>query len=398
MSNSERSITLAIYAMAFGNFAAGMSTLVIAGVLTEIATDIGVSTGQAGQLISIYSFAYAIGAPVIMALTSRFDRRLMLAAGMALVLAGNGLVALMSDFTLLIIARIITAIGAAAYVPLSAAVAIALAKPEERGRVSAIVFSGFTLATALGLPIGTYIGLNLGWRYTVALVAVLALIAGTLIWREVPSRIETPPVNLAVFRQVFRNGLLIVVLSVTVLQFAGQMAIFAFIAPWLQAFTSLGATGITLMLLLVGIGGIVGNYIAGLSTDRFGARATQLVLLIILIATLGSLPVIAQSLILGGILMFVWGFVGQGFISPQLVRIVGVNPTLSTASLSLNSSFINIGLSLGAVAGGVALDQFGAVSLTWLGVGGTVLSLFVFWLSWVMENSRGSTTLAEGAV
>ncbi|MEM7035065.1 MAG: MFS transporter, partial [Chloroflexota bacterium] len=158
--------------------------------------------------------------------------------------------------------------------------------------------------------------------------------------------------------------------------------------PWLQAFTTLGATGISLMLLLVGVGGIIGNYVSGLTTDRFGARATQLVLIILLAVDMALLPLIADSLIIGSILIFVWGFVGQGFIAPQLVRIVGVNQALSTAALGLNSSFINVGLAIGAAAGGLFIDQIGVQSLTWLGVGGTILSLGVFGLSWMMENRQ----------
>ena len=387
MSNRNKTNMLAIYALGAGNFAAGMSALVMAGVLTEIATSLGVSNGQAGQLITIYSVVYAIGAASIIAFSTQHQRRLMLAAGLGFVLLGNGAAALAPSYSLLFVARIITAIGSATYVPLSAAVAISMAEPEERGRITAVVFTGFTLATALGLPIGTYIGLNFGWRFSFAFISALALISGFFVLREVSPRVQTPPVNLAIFRQVFAHGLLLLVLSVTIFQFAGQMALFAFISPWLQAFTSLGATGITLMLLFVGIGGITGNYIAGVSTDRFGAKETQLILLILLALTMAFLPTISRSLLIGSLLMFAWGAVGQGFVAPQLVRLVSVNEALSSAALSLNSSFINIGLSLGAFSGGIMIDQVGVGSLPWLGVVGTGLSMIIFGVSWVMENS-----------
>jgi len=386
----SRSTTWAIYAMAFGNFAGGMSVLVIAGVLTELAADINVSAGQAGQLISIYSFAYALGAPILMSITTRYQRRIMLVMGMSVVCIGNGVAAFGGSYELLFVARMATALGAAAFVPLAAASAISLVPEDQRGRVSAIVFTGFTLASALGLPIGTYIGLNFGWRWSLGVVAVMAFIAGSLLWRFLPHDIDTPPVNLAIFRKVFANTLLIVVLSVTVLQFAGQMAVFAYISPWLQAFTSLDGGGITLMLLVSGVGGVLGNYAGGSMADRFGARRTQLIQLIVLALSLGLLPLISTSLFIGGALIFIWGFVGQGFIAPQLVRLVAIAPSLSSASLSLNSSFINIGLTLGGVTGGIFLEQVGAGSLTWLGVAGTVISLFVFGASWLMENAQAS--------
>lgn len=387
-TTTKRSTTFAIYALALGNFAAGMSTLVMAGVLTEIAAATGVTTGQAGQLISIYSLVYAIATPLIMAFTSRYERRTMLASGLLLVFFGNIAAASATNYFFLFAARIVTALGAAAFVPLAAAVAISLASPEERGRVSAIVFTGFSLATAIGLPIGTFVGLTLGWRFSFALVVLLVFIAMLLIWREVPREVHTPPSNLAILGRVFSNSLIVIVLSVTILQFAGQMALFAYITPWLQEITTLGATGITMMLLVSGFGGVAGNVLAGRTSDRFGAKETQLVLIIALAVVMALLPIMSRSLILGGILVFAWGFVGQGFISPQLVRLVGLNQELSSATLSLNSSFINVGLTLGAATGGVYIDTIGVDTLPWFGVGGVILSIGVFVLSLVMENRQ----------
>lgn len=386
MSGRERTVAWAVWSLALGNFAAGMSTLVMAGVITEIATATGVTTGQAGQLISIYSFVYAIATPLIFAFTSQFERRTMLVTGLTFVMLGNIGASLSTSYLLLFFARIVTALGAAAFVPLAAAVAISMARPEERGRMTAIVFTGFTLATALGLPIGTYIGLTFGWRFSFLIVAILAGLSGGMIWQMLPRDVTTPPSNLTILGQVLQHSLLVTILSVTILQFAGQMALFAFVAPWLEALTTLGATGISLMLLTVGVGGIAGNYVAGQATDRFGAKETQLVLIILLAVVMALMPLIRTSLIIGVALMFAWGFVGQGFISPQLVRLVGINQPLSSATLSLNSSFINIGLTLGAVSGGIYIDQIGVETLPWLGVAGVILSIGVFLASWVMEN------------
>ena len=183
-----------------------------------------------------------------------------------------------------------------------------------------------------------------------------------------------------------------IVLALTILQFGGQMALFAYIGPWLQTLTDFGATGITVVLILTGLGGIVGNIISGRSTDRIGARATQLILVILLAIVMASLNSIQVSLILGVFLLFVWGAVGQGFIPPQVVRIVGIDQELSGASLSLNSAFINFGVALGAFAGGIYVDNVGIETLSLLGVGGTLLALIVFGASWFIEN-RSKTNL-----
>ncbi len=372
--------------MAMGNFAAGMSSLVIAGVLTDIAADLMVSVGTAGQLVTIYTLVYGIGAPIVIALTSRFDRKLMLTVGMVLILIGSSVAIFANSYALLFIARIIAAFGSAAFVPLAAAVAIAMVSEEERGRATSIVFSGFSLSSALGLPIGAYIGLTFGWRFTFVAIVFIALIGGILVWTQLPKGIQTPPVNLAIFRKVFRHSLLMTVLAVTILQFGGQMALFAFVGPWLQGLTNLDATGISIVLFITGLGGIAGTYLSGYGTDRIGARATQLILILALVVIMLFLPVIQASLVIGVILMFLWSGVGQGFIPPQLVRIASVGPELSTAALSLNSAFINVGLSLGAFAGGFYIDNIGVETVSYLGAAGAFLATLIFALSWVMEN------------
>lgn len=376
--------------MAMGNFAAGMSSLVIAGVLTDIAADLQVSVGTAGQLVTIYTLVYGLGAPLVIALTSRFDRKLMLTVGMAFIFVGSLVGVFAPTYSILFAARIIAAVGSATFVPLAAAVAIAMVDEDQRGRATSIVFSGFSLSTALGLPIGTYIGLTFGWRFTFVSIVAIAIIGGLFVWTQLPKGVETPPVNLAIFRRVFRHALLMIVLVVTIFQFGGQMALFAFIGPWLQAITDLGTTGITLVLLVTGIGGIVGTYLSGRGTDRFGARMTQLFLIVTLVVVMMFLPVISASLVIGVLLLGLWGAVGQGFVPPQLVRIANVSPELSTAALSLNSAFINVGLALGAFTGGLYVDNVGIETLTWFGVGGSILALGIFGISWVVEN-RAST-------
>ncbi|MEM9774707.1 MAG: MFS transporter [Chloroflexota bacterium] len=385
-AKQNRSVEIGIWAMAMGNFAAGMSSLVIAGVLTDIAADLGVSVGTAGQLVTIYTLVYGIGAPIVIALTSRFDRKLMLTVGMVLIFAGSFVAIFANSYALLFGARIIAAFGSAAFVPLAAAVAIAMVDEDQRGRATSIVFSGFSLSSALGLPIGAYIGLTFGWRFTFVAIVVIAIIGGLLVWTQLPKGIQTPPVSLAVFRKVFQHSLLMVVLSVTILQFGGQMALFAFIGPWLQAMTNLEAGGISIVLLITGIGGIVGTYGSGFGTDRIGARATQLISIIALVVIMIFLPIIQASLVIGVFMMFLWSGVGQGFIPPQLVRIANVGPELSTAALSLNSAFINVGLALGAFTGGLYIDNVGIETLSWFGVVGSMLALGIFGLSWVMES------------
>lgn len=385
--SAERSysIPFAVYTLSLGNLAAGMGALTMAGILVDVASAMEVSTGQAGQLISIYSLVYAIAAPLIMVFTPHIERRTLLVFGLLGCATGNGLAAAAPNYWILFFARILNALGAAAFVPLAAAVGMAMTEPKYQGRIAAVVFTGFTVATALGLPFGTWVGLNFGWRWSFLLVAVLGTLAGLSVWLHLPRTIQTPPSDFTRLKQVTKHPVILAALLVTIAQFAGQMALFAFISPWLQQLTHLDVNGISFMLLLIGLGGIAGNYAGGLMTDRFGTNPTQLVMIILLGVSMSFIPTVQTSLLIGGLMLFVWGAVGQGFISPQLVRLVTLDQSLSSATLSLNSSFINLGLTLGAAAGGIYIDRINLTSLPNLAVAGAAISLVVFLVSWRIE-------------
>ena len=188
-----------LYAMAFGNFAVGIGALVVAGVLQPIAASFETSLSSVGLLITIYALTYAVGSPLVIAFTGRRERRTLLVVGLGAVVLGNALVALAPSYAAVFLGRIVTALGAATFTPVASAVAALLSPPEERGRAIALVFAGFTAATALGVPLGTYLGLVVGWRLTFGVVAALALLAGSFVLRLVPAHVDAPQVNLVVF-------------------------------------------------------------------------------------------------------------------------------------------------------------------------------------------------------
>lgn len=377
----------ALMSMAAGNFAVGIGSLVIAGVIQPMADEFNTPISAIGQLITIYAFAYAIGSPLLIAYTGQFERRTMLIAGLLLAMAGYAMTALAPNYTLLFIARIVTALGAAIFTPVASTVASLLVPPEERGKAIAAVFAGFAAATALGLPLGTFIGLNFGWRLTFWLVAVLAIVGVGLVAATVPAEVDAPLVNLAVFQQVLKNRMLVIILLVTLVQLAAQIALFTYIAPYVQSLTTIGATGITLLLLSNGVAGFIGNFIGGNLTDRIGARNTIVLFMLVMLAAFFAVPLIELSLVLGFVAFGVWGLVGLGFNAPQQARLVNLAPQYSSAVLGLNASFLYIGISSGSLFGGWVVDQGGLLSLHWVAAALTVAALAIFAFSWGAENN-----------
>lgn len=379
----------ALYSIAVGNFAVGIGAFVVAGVLPAIAADFDVPVSMVGRLVTVYALAYALSSPVVIALTGRLERRTILLFGMTMVTVGNGLVAVAPSFELLYVGRVVTALGGAAFTPIATAVAALLTKPEERGQAIALVYAGFAAATALGIPAGTYVGLNLGWRLTFGVVSGLGLVSLIFVWWFVPRHIEAPVVNLATLWKVLRQGALVWMLVITLVHVAAQMTVFTYITPYTQALTMLGATGLTLLFLTNGVAGFFGNLISGRLTDRLGTRPVILGALVLLMVALVILPLIEVSVILGGVSLTLWGLVGFGFNTPHQARLISYDPPLASAVLGLNSSFLYMGVSAGAAIGGVVVDRGGLLSLPWVGVGLVVVTMVLFGVSYRFEERRG---------
>ncbi|MFC5661510.1 MFS transporter [Kitasatospora misakiensis] len=149
--------------LALGTFAVGTDTMVMAGILGPIADDLGVSVTAAGQLVTVFALGYALLAPPLAALTARWPRRRLLLTALAVFGAANALSALAPSYGTLLATRVLAAAGAALYTPTANAVATTLVTPERRGRALATVLGGMTVATALGVPLGTWIG-RTDWR------------------------------------------------------------------------------------------------------------------------------------------------------------------------------------------------------------------------------------------
>lgn len=387
-SSATSDTRFALYAMAFGNFAVGIGSLVVAGVLQPLADDLSVSLAAVGQLITIYALAYAIGSPLLIGITGNVNRRLLLIIGLLLALGGNILAAVAPNYAVMYAARIVVALGAAIFTPVASTVAAVTSRAEERGQAIALVFAGFTAATALGVPLGTYVGLNYGWRLTFGMVALLAALSVVLVLRFVPNEVEAPQVNLRVFAQVLRNGWLLLVLLVTVFQLAAQLSLFTYITPYVESRTTLGATGITLLFLANGVAGFFGNLWGGALSDRIGARQTVLIFLLLLGGAFIAVPFIGQSVLIGAVAIAVWGAFGLGFNAPQQTRLVQLAPESASAVLGLNASFLYVGISLGSAIGGQVIAGPGLDALPVTALALTAATLVLFAISYRAERVR----------
>jgi predicted MFS family arabinose efflux permease len=370
-----------LLSLALGAFAIGTESYVIAGLLPDLAADLNVSVALAGQLITVFAFAYALGSPLLAVATGAWERRRLLLTALASFALFNVLAALAQNYTMLLAARIGLALSAATFMPAASAYAVAVMPAAQRGRALAIIYTGLTVATVVGVPAGVVVGEHFGWRYTFVGVAGLAAIALVGLAVTLAPLRRAATVSLVERIAIARRPDVLNALVVTVLTLTGAFSIYSYLAPFLQKTTAIGGTALAVVLFLFGAGSAVGNLVSGVASDRVGPQrivTTVLITLVGLFATLslaGSfLPVeIARWIIVPT--LAVWGFVGWSFPAAQQARFVAMEPRLAPITLSLNASAIYLGVSFGAILGSLAVAHQMIAGIGWIGAACEVLAL-----------------------
>ncbi|WP_207477137.1 MFS transporter [Arenibaculum pallidiluteum] len=348
----------AIYALTAGAFGIGVTEFVIMGLLLEVSADLGVSIAQAGLLISGYALGVVVGAPVLTVLSGNWPRKTVLLALMAIFTLGNIACAIASTYGLLMAARILTALAHGTFFGVGAVVATGLVREDRKASAIAAMFTGLTVANILGVPFGTWIGQQLGWRasfWAVALVGALALaVIGALVPKDgrAPERADWR----ADLRVILRGPVLLGLLT-TVLGYAGVFAVFTYIAPMLTHIGGFTESAVSPILLVFGGGLVVGNLVGGKLADRR--------LLATVLGSLGALGLVlalmtpglhsrASAVLFTGLL----GAAGFATVAPLqmwvLSKAEGAGQSLAS---SFNIAAFNLGNAIGAWAGGAVIDH-----------------------------------------
>ena len=353
---------LPLLSIALGAFVIGTEGFMLAGLLPGLSSDLGVSIAAAGQLVTVFSLTFALGAPVLAVATGSVDRKRLLLGAMVVFALGNLLAARAHDYGMLVAARITMAVAASAFMPAASAYAVAAVGPERRGRAISVIYVGLTLATVLGSPLGVLLGGRFGWRTTFVVVAALTAVAVGGMWRmlapQAAARAATPGEQLAAARRPDVLGTLVL----SVLSQVGIFALYTYLAPFLAEAVGVTGSGVAAVLFLFGAGGAVGNLVGGAAADRFRSRRLLAAIFVLLSLAGRALPMPVRLPVVVALILL-WGGIMCAFPSVQQTRLVRIDPRLAAVTLSLNASAIYLGISLGAAVGAVAVVHLGALSL-----------------------------------
>jgi DHA1 family inner membrane transport protein len=386
---------LPLFALMLCVFSVGTAEYVISGILPELAGDLGVSLASAGLLITAYALAVVIGGPVLTVLTTRVQRRPLMLGLMVLFIAGNLLAAVAPNYEVLMAARVLSALTHSTFFAVSIVVASVLAAPGQQASALAKVALGLNLATVLGVPLGTIIGQQFGWRSTFLAVAAVSAIATALVLLAV----KVPPTDSTASARselkVFANKDVRMAILMTALSQAGVFAVFTFIAPLLTEVTGYSATAVTVLLLVFGVGSAIGNLVGGKLADR--ALLPSLVwLLVALVGVLALFYFTAGNKVLAAITLFVFGAAAFSIIPGLQARILSAATDAPTLAIAVNISAFQIANALGAYLGSQVLDFGWSVrSTTLVGSAVTVAGLAMAVYTLLRERSpRPATTEA----
>ncbi|PVE98252.1 MFS transporter [Microbacterium sp. TPD7012] len=367
-----------LIALAIGAFGIGLTEFVIMGLLPEVATEYGVTESAAGWLISGYALAVVVGALLLTAATTRLPRKPVLLGLLVLFILGNALTALAPDYGTAMIGRIIAALCHGAFFGIGSVVAAGLVAPEKKAGAIAIMFTGLTAANVFGVPFGTFLGQEFGWRstfWTISAIGVLAFIGIAALVPALPRPDQS--ISLRQELRAFRSGQVWFSLTVTILAFGGMFGAFTYIAYTLTEVSGFASSAVPWLLVLFGGGLVLGNWLGGRLADRAIDR-TLIVFIAALVVVLALFAFFASSGIATIVALFLMGGFGFGTVpglQSRVMQYAGGAPTLASGA---NIGAFNVGNALGAWAGGVGISAgLGYTSPIWLGAIITAVALVV---------------------
>ena len=381
---------LAIWGIGFGIFAQGTSELMLAGLLPEMAADLGVSIPQTGLLISAFALGMLIGAPALAVLTLRWPRRLALLAFLAVFVVSHVVSALTDSYGLLFALRFVGAFAYAGFWAVGGSTAMALVGPERRGRAMGIVAGGLTLAIVLGLPAGTWIGQHLGWRGAFWAVALLSAVAALVIIAAVPAlRPQNPPSIRDALRGL-RPPRPWLSYAMTAVATTALLGTFSYLAAMLVSTTGLDPAWVPAALFGYGFGALIGIAAGGRAADRYprailGVGFTGLLVASLLLALTAhhAAPTLVLLIALG-----LLGFVTNPALNSRFIAIAPGSPTLAVSG---NVAAFNVGITLGPWLGGLALaagQNYPTIPAIGAGIAGLAILLWAWDLTLQARGRR----------
>jgi DHA1 family putative efflux transporter-like MFS transporter len=347
---------------------------------------------SAGQLITIFSLVYAIGTPILMALTASLDRRKLMMYSLGLFVVANILAYLLPGFGPFIFARIIMALGAGLVVVTALNIAAKLAPPGKQASSIATVVMGFTASLIIGVPLGRILADAFGWKSVFGGIALFGLIAMIILFFTIPPLKGDKPVPLLQQLALLKKRRVALGLSITFFWLGGYSIAYTYLSPYLLSVSGVSDRLLSTALLIFGIASLIGSKFGGYSTDRWGVSFTLIGGMTLHILMLIMLFVVTNSLIGVLTILTLWSFAAWSSGPTQQYHLATLEPESSGVMLGLNQSMMQLAMAAGAGIGGVVVERVSLAAITWIGALGVAIAIAVVL---VLSNSSSSSKIVE---
>lgn len=378
---------LPLLALAIASFGIGTTEFVIMGLLPDVGRSLGVSIPRAGMLVTWYALAVTLGSPVLAVATARLPRRATLIGLMGIFIAGNLACAAAPSYGWLLAARVLTALSHGTFFGIGSVVATQVVPRSQRASAIALMFTGLTLANVLGVPLGTLLGQAAGWRSTFLAVSAIGVLAAAALLAWLPRVPADRGADMLREFATLRKPQVLLAMAISALSSVSLFTVFTYIAPTLETVDGVSAHGVSLVLLLLGVGLTLGNLAGGRLADWrlmpsvIGLFAVLALVLLVLRAT--GADAVAAIAVLG-----VWAAVQFALVSPLQMRVVEEATDAPNLASTLNQGAFNLGNAGGAWLGGLLIaGGAGYRSLPLLSAGVALVALALTVLSFRLEKA-----------
>ena len=368
-----------IYIFTITAFALGLAEFVPIGITDVMASGLGVSVEQTGSIVAAYALGATFAAPVLTALTNGWSRKKAMLVTTIIFTLGSLVTAFASSLTLMIIARFVAGMGHGLFLAVASSTAAKLAGPARAGSAVAIVFGGFTIAMAIGVPLSTYLGGVIDWRLVLGFIALFGAVGfvGLLVGMKDPlhadqnTTFNAKQEILTIFNPKLISGAL-----VTVFAYAGSFAAYTYIASMLIDVTKVSPSSVPMYTLLYGVFAAIGNVLGGKVTDSWGTNKANVVIVSGIILTAFGMWLFIGSPIMMAIMVSLLGLFTFGAVPALQARLIEVAhkyaPNSHAVAAGLNIAGFNSAIALGSILGGMTISHIG---LSFTGITGAEVSV-----------------------
>ncbi|MBA4531639.1 MULTISPECIES: MFS transporter [Brevibacillus] len=395
----QKRSTLALLALAISAFAIGTTEFISVGLLPLIADDLNISVSTSALTVTLYALGVTFGAPILTSLTSGVPRKALLLWIMLVFIVGNTLAATANGIVVLLIARMISALSHGVFMSIGSTIAADLVPENRRASAIAFMFSGLTVATVTGVPLGTFIGQQLGWRAAfigIVAVGILAFLANIiLIPSDLRKGTKTP---LREQLTLITNGRLLLAFLITAIGYGGTFVVFTYLSPLLHEITGFKETTVAIILLGYGIAIAIGNIIGGKAANRkpisalFYMFTIQSIILFVLTFTAPFKAVGLLTILLMGLLAFMNVPGLQVYVVMLAERYA---PKAVDVASAMNIAAFNAGIAIGAYLGGLVTDKLGLIHTPWVGALMVLGAVLLTGLARALERKDKTTNKNE---